>query len=635
MKRIIILTALAAAFLTACNQELNIEGNQPEAQSVVFTATTESPDTKTALSQNADGYDVVWNSGDMITIIDSYANVGVYSTSSTSTLAEFTKDSGADAAASPYKAWYPASIYNEGAPSLPGTQDYIAGNISGSPMYAESSNNSLAFKNICGIIRLNISTTQTGKKVRRIVLGADQGMSGAISNAATLVADNYVAAVSGSDCVTLDCGEEGVAIGTEPTAFYLAVPENSYTGLSISVETTDGLSQTRTAKDGIVVGRSSITTISLGVNDFMLVVDLASTTETVTIPSGVNARLIGSKTNRTVVVEGGGSVITLEDASIYMLNLNGDATVVSKGSNSIYNGDDQIPLFIKEGSAVTFRGEGSLNVTAYYCTGALVCENNNADVIIESGTYTFTVGVGSTRAISAGNLSISGGEVNAISTDNYAGIYAEKTVTISGGTVVARGDALGIYVNGGDMIISGGTVTAEQTRASTFWGGPEATVAGICVHSNDGLTGGTLTISGGTVNAIGHIGPGIGASWHRSGWSLPAWTRSIVFSGGTITSSTEQSGFGAIHFNGFGNPARCDAITITEGITSLTLIQGATAAFMFASGDVKAALTIDGLDMTGYLTDPSTVDWTSLPNLQRTVSTTVAENDTWTFAPKL
>ena len=43
MKRIIILTALAAAFLTACNQELNIEGNQPEAQSVVFTATTESP----------------------------------------------------------------------------------------------------------------------------------------------------------------------------------------------------------------------------------------------------------------------------------------------------------------------------------------------------------------------------------------------------------------------------------------------------------------------------------------------------------------------------------------------------------------------------------------------------------------
>lgn len=634
MKRIIILAALAAAFMTACNQELNIEGNQPEAKSVVFMATTESPDTRTALSQNGTGYDVVWNSGDMITIIDSDANVGVYSTDGTSTLAEFTKDSGSDAVTAPYKAWYPAPVYNAGAPAIPGVHDYVAGNISGSPMYAESGNNSLAFKNICGIIRLNISTSQATTKVRRIVLSADQGMSGAISNSATLAADNYVVAVSGSDGVTLDCGEEGVAIGTEPTAFHIAVPENNYTGLAISVETTGGLSQTRTAKAGIAVGRSSITTISLEVNDFMMVVDLASTTETVTIPAGVNARLIGSKTDRTVNVEGGGSVVILEDASIYKLSVNGDATVVSKGSNSIYNGDDLIPLFIKEGSTVTFQGDGSLNVKAYYCTGALICENNNADVIIESGTYYFTVGVGATRAISAGNLSISGGEVNAVSTDNYTGIYAEKTVTISGGALVARGDAMGIYVNGGDMIISGGTVTAEQTRASTFWGGPEATVAGICVHSNDGLTGGTLTISGGTVNAIGHIGPGIGASWHRSGWSLPAWTRSIVFSGGTVTVSTEQSGFGAIHFNGFGNPARCDAITITEGITSLTLIQGATAASMFVSGDIKAALTVDGQDMTDYLTDPSSVDWTALPNLQRTVSTTVAENDTWTFSPK-
>ena len=132
------------------------------------------------------------------------------------------------------------------------------------------------------------------------------------------------------------------------------------------------------------------------------------------------------------------------------------------------------------------------------------------------------------------------------------GIYAEKDVLISGGAVTATGNSQGIYVNGGDLLITGGTVIAEQTQNSTFWGGPEALVAGIVVNTKDGagVEGGNLTISGGTVNAIGHIGPGIGSSWHRSGWSYPSWTKSIVISGGTVTASTEQSGFGAIFYSG-------------------------------------------------------------------------------------
>ena len=140
-------------------------------------------------------------------------------------------------------------------------------------MYAESSTETLSFKNICGIIRLNVSTTMNGKKVRSIALSATQPMSGAISNAAILASDSYVAEISEGAGVTLDCGESGVAIGTEPTAFHFAVPANSYTGLKITVLTTDGDFQTRTLKSeaSIVVGRSSITEVTIPFNKLNLV----------------------------------------------------------------------------------------------------------------------------------------------------------------------------------------------------------------------------------------------------------------------------------------------------------------------------------------------------------------------------
>jgi hypothetical protein len=625
-KYYLILAAMSALVLAACQREI-----APQ-KGLVFTATTESSVTKTALSENGGNYDVVWRAGDRITIVDAASNVGIYETESTTTHADFSLYGGSTPVTTPtYKAWYPANLYNGGTPTLPATQSYVDGNIGGSPMYAESGTNSLAFKNICGIIRLNVSTTLVGKTVASIVLNANEGMSGVISNAATLADDSYVAAVTGTAGVTLNCGA-GIDISTTPTAFHFAVPEGTYTGFTITVTTTDGLTQTRTANKGITVGRRQITDIGLAFNNLSMAINLAETTGTVDIPSGVNARLYGSKTDRTVNVAGGGSVVTLENASMYKLNLNGDAIIVSSGTNTIDTSHDN-PVFIKEGSTATFRGTGTLNVNAYYCTGPIICENYNADIVIESGTYNLNAGAGATRCIGAGNLSITGGTVNA-DTEAYVSLYAEKTLSISGGEVLARGDAQGIYANGGDVVISGGTVTAEQRRNSTFWGGPEANVAGIVVHSKDGTTGGTLTISGGTVNAIGHIGPGIGATWHRSGWSYAVHTRSILISGGTVTSSSDVEGQAAIGFSGFGNPTVCEKITISPGITSLTLIQGPTATRMITYGDSPAAFTVDGLDMSGYFSDPASVDWSTLPNLLRTVTTTTAADDTWVFTPK-
>ena len=622
MRRFIIFAAMAAMALTACQQNLNIEEEKPEG-TVVFTASTELPSTKTALDASLN---VLWQDNDIISIVDGGSRVGQYQTTTGgATTATFTHYGDTPAVQSPFIAWYPTSLMVGSEFTLPSTQNYVADNIAGNPMYAESSTTNLSFKNLCGIIRLNVSTSMTGKKVSKIVLSADQGMSGAF----TISSD--AAVVSGTADVTLDCGTEGIEIGDTAIPFFIAVPAGEYENLAITVETTDGQIQTRTAKSAIVVGRSSITDISLSFNDLVLAVDLSSTTGTMTIPSGVNARLTGSKSDRTVIAEGGGSVITLEDASFVRLEIQGDATIVSKGTNTIADYPyDVNPVEIKEGYTATFRGEGTLNLDGSYCTGAMVCENNNANIVIESGTYYLVNGSGATHAISAGGLTITGGTVN-----TTGDIYAEKDVTISGGVVTAKGSAQGIYVYGGDLLISGGTVTAEQTAGLSWGSGPEALCAGIVINSKGGAgaVGGNLTISGGTVNAIGHIGPGIGSAWRRSGWSPASWTKSIVISGGTVTASTEESGFGAIHYHGFGNPTRCDAITITSGITSLTLIQGATATRMFSTGDVSATFTVDGKNMTGYFDAPASADW-SFDHLQRSVTTTTNENDTWTFTPK-
>ncbi|MBP5692819.1 MAG: LamG domain-containing protein, partial [Bacteroidales bacterium] len=268
MKKIfVIIIAISAGFFYSCSKEDAVTG-EPETQKgkVVFRATTE-PATKTALEQDGSSYKVVWQNGDRITVVDGASNVGVYSTTSTTTRADFTFESGTEATTPNYKAFYPATMYNSGTPTLPATQNYAEGNISGSPMYSESSTESLAFKNICGIIRLNISTTMSGKKIRKIILGADQGMSGAITNAATLAADGYVATVSGTAGVTLDCGESGVSIGSTATPFHFSVPQNSYSSLSITVITTDGDFQVRIANKNITVNRSSMTNITLAFNN--------------------------------------------------------------------------------------------------------------------------------------------------------------------------------------------------------------------------------------------------------------------------------------------------------------------------------------------------------------------------------
>ena len=92
------------------------------------------------------------------------------------------------------------------------------------------------------------------------------------------------------------CGESGVAIGTEAVSFHLAVPQNTYTGLKITVVTTDGDVQVRTAKSGINVGRSSIVNITLGFNGLSSLVQHWPFDDDAknAVPGGVDAIVTGA-----------------------------------------------------------------------------------------------------------------------------------------------------------------------------------------------------------------------------------------------------------------------------------------------------------------------------------------------------
>lgn len=260
MKKLIIITLIGLAGLTSCLRESDFQQREN-----VFTACIETSATKTTLEESGDGYKVLWAKGDRITITDGNSHVGEYTTESVTQQGVFTFAGGEEAVTPSFEAWYPSTVYNGGNPTLPSVLSYVPGNLAGVPMKATGSTSNLTFKNLTGIIRLNISSSQEGKKVRKIVLKADKPLSGPFT-----VTDD-AAVVSGSEGLTLDCGEEGVAIGTSATAFFMAVPAGTYNPLKITVVTTDGDVQTRASSKDIVIARSKVVSITLGFGQLMAI----------------------------------------------------------------------------------------------------------------------------------------------------------------------------------------------------------------------------------------------------------------------------------------------------------------------------------------------------------------------------
>ncbi len=255
----------------------------------------------------------------------------------------------------------------------------------------------------------------------------------------------------------------------------------------------------------------------------------------------------------------------------------GDANITITGANSVkgfyedYPGIQAGPV----GTTLTISGTGSLTATG----------------------SDFAAGIGSGWKATCGDITISGGTVNASSSKAGAGIGSGNlnsscgAITISGGTVIASsGDA-------------GAGIGSGVSRSSC----------------------GAITITGGTVNtSSSDFGAGIGSGYSKSSCGA------ITISGGTVNASSGMYGAGI----GSGLDSTFGSITITAGITLVQATRNYAAAWPIGKGFVDpgstGAVIINGVTVTS-----NTWDGTGLTGLNFATSSTGGDNLTWTLTPKV
>jgi hypothetical protein len=253
---------------------------------------------------------------------------------------------------------------------------------------------------------------------------------------------------------------------------------------------------------------SNVFTISDSSKDY--IIDGTTTSNKVTVSAGTSAAtdviMFGTSISIT------GSPVTDSGSKVNM-ELCGVSTLSARGK---YAG-----LEVPSGSTLTISGTGSLTASGGVVSGDQSgagigggYNSNSGTINIASGTVTATggsyaAGIGG-GAQCAGIVSITGGTVTATGGQNSAGIgggYAggSSTITISGGTVNATGGSYASGIGSGmlNTSASGSSITISGDADVTAVGGQYSAGigGGTGGGSDNGGGGGTISITGGTVNA--------------------------------------------------------------------------------------------------------------------------------------
>ena len=244
--------------LTSCKKE-NTQGNGTQ-----FRATMEDCN---AAKTELNGTALEWVSGDQIAVYGT-AGCGIYSATpqTPATTAVFDNVSG-ETGDSPFRAFYPTTLTTDGVNiTLPATQTYVEGSINQFPMYAESSNDQLTFKNLCGVLALNL--TKANINISSITITANSAVNG------TFAVDNTTGTPilsdgNGTNTVTLNCATaQSISSGK---VFYVALPATRVLG--ISMYTDDGRVCEKAVKSTVqlTVERNTITTVEFEDEDMEFV----------------------------------------------------------------------------------------------------------------------------------------------------------------------------------------------------------------------------------------------------------------------------------------------------------------------------------------------------------------------------
>ena len=293
MKKLTIISMAALLLLAAsCKKEKKTEAGGD----AVFRATTEthSGDSKTQLVDQDGQKAVIWNSGDKIKVFDAntprnaYEFTAVSGGKSTTSFSGNAPESFFDSPS--FTAFYPSSEgvkLEEGSYkiTLPATQTYAENSFGpgANPMAAESETTELPFKNICGLLKLQLYTVPDARSVKSITLKSNKSdemlwgtgtvdVSDFTSDSKPSLGTLTVPDDKDGSTLTLDCSDynnhQGVTLSTSkssPTIFYFVVPANTLKdGFTVTVIGTDGkpiLIKSAKSHEQNKISRSKITSM--------------------------------------------------------------------------------------------------------------------------------------------------------------------------------------------------------------------------------------------------------------------------------------------------------------------------------------------------------------------------------------
>ena len=222
----------------------------------------------------------------------------------------------------------------------------------------------------------------------------------------------------------------------------------------------------------------------------------------------------------------------------------GTVTAIVSSQTAPHADPDADPIYSAGiGSSSSSSGRGTITISggtvfAQSPDGAGIGCGENSD----GSAIVIAISGGTVEAVSTNGAGIGGGMIEALSAMvNFKKTYSGGEITISGGSVSAQstngagiGSGAVIYdveevserntpeVNGGEITVSSGTVSAQSVRGAGIGGGSGQVTVGSTVtvdpdaQTTPSLTlssgsGGTVTISGGTVEAVSTEGVGIGS----------------------------------------------------------------------------------------------------------------------------
>ena len=273
MKKYIYMAVAAIAALSSCTPDetgdVNTNGSDE-----AFIATIETGNTRTTLGTGDNAGKVFWESGDKISI-NGVTYTGTPDKDN-ATKATFEKDGDA-ATGTTFSAYYPASLYDGTNATLPAEQTYEAGKISNLPMYAQSDDHNLVFKNLCGVLAITVNSSDFSE-VSSIDVYSDNWMNG---NFTVDASNNYSMSFSGDIAdankkVTLSMGTTPMSITTSQV-FYVAIPAGTHNLIfkvngTLNSATTSKVMATKAAA-GINIVRNQIYSIAFAENAVQLWAD--------------------------------------------------------------------------------------------------------------------------------------------------------------------------------------------------------------------------------------------------------------------------------------------------------------------------------------------------------------------------